>query len=227
MTVVLTLARWSPTEQDLARWAAAEPALAGRTGSELLAVLHDRAVAPDIKDDVLAALLRVARHDVAAVSMLVVSLLPGLRVLANRLGRSAPVDDVWSELLLQFTAHVRRYDLNRRPRRIAANLLLDSFSHTLTWVQRERRWQASRTDLDEASFLRTEDPAASSIVSDALRQGVLTPDDATLLVSTHVGGFALAEGAQLLGLNYEAAKKRRQRAQYALSAWLVSEQLSA
>jgi hypothetical protein len=43
--------------------------------------------------------------------------------------------------------------------------------------------------------------------------GRLSPVDAALIQSTRLGGLSLAGAAELLGLSYEAAKKRRQRAE--------------
>ena len=47
----------------------------------------------------------------------------------------------------------------------------------------------------------------------------LTQVDAALIRATRVAGLTLTDAARLLGLSYEAAKKRRQRAE---AAWVAS-----
>jgi DNA-directed RNA polymerase specialized sigma24 family protein len=65
-----------------------------------------------------------------------------------------------------------------------------------------------------------EEPVAGTSTSepttdrDQLALGArLSALDAALIQSTRLGGLSLADAAELLGLSYEAAKKRRQRAE--------------
>jgi hypothetical protein len=114
----------------LATWRCTEPVLVGYHNFEALReVVHDRA---DLErsDRVLAALVRLAAvtgHDDSNAAWLVVQLLkPGAIHLAARL---APMvgDQATSEQLVfaELTIRVRGYPWQRRPQRIAANLLLD------------------------------------------------------------------------------------------------------
>jgi hypothetical protein len=53
--------------------------------------------------------------------------------------------------------------------------------------------------------------------------GVLNHEDITLIDATRRGGLNLTDAARLLGLGYEAAKKRRQRAEAGWAAWWAPE----
>lgn len=215
MTLCAALESWAPPDGRLATWSLMEPALSDLDFGGLIAELHDRSTANERKNALLAALIRTASGgDEQAVTAVVVCLLPGVKTLARRLVGSAEQAELWSELVMQLVAHVRRYDLHRRPQRIAANLLLDTLSHTLPFVRRERGWQSIRRCLNDVDLSAS--PAYESEpcpVGSAVTDGALSTADGALILATRLGGFELAEMARLLGLSYEAVKKRRQRAE--------------
>lgn len=124
------LERWTPGTATTHRWASAEPSLAGLDFDATLRLLHDRNTPHDRKDDILTALVRLAASDPDAATAVVVCLLPGLKAIARRLHGRCSSGELWGELLTQLLEHVHRYDLERRPRRIAANLLLLLWSCT-------------------------------------------------------------------------------------------------
>ena len=53
--------------------------------------------------------------------------------------------------------------------------------------------------------------------------GVLTLREITLIDATRLRGLPLADTARLLGMNHEAAKKARRRAEIKLAAYWVSD----
>lgn len=57
----------------------------------------------------------------------------------------------------------------------------------------------------------------------ALDAGVLAEHEARLISDTRVDGRTLAEVAYELGLAYEAARKRRQRAEAGWAAWWLQD----
>jgi hypothetical protein len=57
----------------------------------------------------------------------------------------------------------------------------------------------------------------------AVTAGVLTQLDATLVEATRLHGVGLADAAMLTGVSYEAAKKRRRRAELAWLCWWAPE----
>ena len=60
----------------------------------------------------------------------------------------------------------------------------------------------------------------------AVAEGVISAGDAELVAQTRLGGLGLAAAAARAGLGYEAAKKRRQRAEAALAGWLGARRVS-
>jgi hypothetical protein len=60
-------------------------------------------------------------------------------------------------------------------------------------------------------------------VTTAVDAAVLTHQDAHLILDTRVAGGSLQQAAQRHGLGYEAAKKRRQRAEASWVAWWLTD----
>lgn len=161
------LAGWSPSTSTTRAWSIREPALGDLDLPALTAILLDPATSHRRRDDLLGALVRLAPDDADAATAVVVCLLPGLRRMVRRLDAgTVELGELWSELLVQTIVHVRGYDLARRPRRIAANLLLDTMSHTLTYLRRESAWQIRTEPLHAAELL----PAAEPDGGDLLRE---------------------------------------------------------
>jgi hypothetical protein len=53
----------------------------------------------------------------------------------------------------------------------------------------------------------------------AVEAGVLCAEDAVLIRATRLDGVRLCDAARLCGLSYQAAKKRRRRAEVAWATW--------
>src|SRR5439155_24348919 len=114
-----------PLRARMPIWAAKEPALA-RFSDPLALIRFLRAGDGWAeKDRVLAALLRLARSDADAARVLLEALLPGLKRLAERVILGGGNRDALRQLLLASLWGLLRggYPLERRPSRIAANLL--------------------------------------------------------------------------------------------------------
>lgn len=60
-------------------------------------------------------------------------------------------------------------------------------------------------------------------LSKAVAQGVVAPVDAEMIAATRIDRGSLQEVAQMLGLPYSTAKRRRQRAERAVTSWLSQE----
>lgn len=118
------------TAAALARWAHAYPALAGYADLTAVQVATEDRCDKTRSDAILAALARLAARDgdddMLAVRVLLQLLLPGAIRLAQRI-TAVTGDPVEAEtdVLAELTAQIRTYPWRRRPRRIAANLLLD------------------------------------------------------------------------------------------------------
>ena len=124
------------------------------------------------------------------------------------------------------SAQVRRYDHGHRPRRVAPKLVWAATRQLRQARDRNNAWKANTVAL---AGIDTATPAtdptgddggvevrAETTLAMAVRDGALPPSNAALITATHLRGLPLRDAAQLLGLSYEAARKRRQRSQAAL-----------
>jgi DNA-directed RNA polymerase specialized sigma24 family protein len=207
----------------LRRWSQREPQLAEfSTAGELVGSLRRLRGDHDAENAILAALLREARTDPLAARVVLQALLPGLKRLASRLLHSAAErDELWSLLLAHGWERIRSYPLERRPRRIAANLLLDTAHATLATLAAERRSHAQAGVLETTT---TEPVAAADevevVLARAVRAGALSREEAVLILQTRIEGVPLASIAAGGAVAYEALRKRRRRAERRLLLFL-------
>jgi hypothetical protein len=196
---VAALHRWGGVEPDLAGWSDLD---------RLRAAVHDRGE-PARADRLLSALVRLAAvdgHDDRLASRTVLQLLvPG----AVRLARSViPLaGDNSSALGLVFTElaiGIRTYPWQRRPRHVAANLLLDCRQRLTRRHQRNRRETPVGLEVDpHATDTVTEHAEAAVSLRELLawahRRGVLDDFEIRLLVANHVQDIPLTRLAIQLG----------------------------
>lgn len=206
----------------LRRWSEREPALRPFTSAtELLASLRRRRGDNLAEDAVLVALLRQA-DDPLAGRVVLQALLPGLKRLAGRfLFETGEREELWSLLLAHLWAGIRSYPLERRPRKVAANLLLDAAHATLAELARERRLRAQ----PPAMALATEAPAdrreqEEVVLARAVRAAALSRQEAQLILRSRIEGESLAEIAAEEGVGYDALRMRRRRAELRLRLFL-------
>jgi DNA-directed RNA polymerase specialized sigma24 family protein len=207
----------------LRRWSQREPRLAAfSTASELLGSLRRLRGDHDAENAILAALLREARTDPLAARVVLQALLPGLKRLAGRLLHTAAErDELWSLLLAHGWERIRSYPLERRPRRIAANLLLDTAHATLATLAAERSSRAQACELEATPA----EPVAAVdevevVLARAVRAGALSREEAVLILQTRIEGVSLASLAADGQVAYEALRKRRRRAERRLLLFL-------
>jgi hypothetical protein len=203
--------RGAPASAARARWAH-DPVLGsfpdvGAVVEALRSGTLDRAAA----DRVLGALAARAADDEVALRTMLQALLPGLVNVAKRLARGGVDEDLEATVVAEAVERIRGYPLDRRPRAIAANVVLD----VLGVITRER----ARTDDRER---RAALPAAAStldpsvevweLVHDADDEGRLRGGDAELLLSLAVGTDSLRQRAEREGTTYGALSERWRRA---------------
>jgi hypothetical protein len=205
----------------LAEWASCEPVLAGLDAISLRAVLSDDRppVAYDRKDALLAALVRLAATDPDAGLTIVACLVPGLRAMLARHG-GPDREEATAELVAALWHRIARYPLDRRPHRIAANLLLDAL-HDLTHRPTPPTTVPLGHAIDRAAPEQGWSPGL--ILDGARRAGILNHTDTTLIAATRLAGHHLRQVGSNRGLSYHAARKRRQRAERRLAAWWMPE----
>jgi hypothetical protein len=80
---------------------------------------------------------------------------------------------------------------------------------------------------DRAGHYRTDELSGALILATAARAGAICWSDAWLLHATVITGRSVDHAASRLGVGYEMAKKRRQRAGHRWAAWWAPECLES
>jgi hypothetical protein len=210
--------------QRLRGWAAQEPALAGFASPQhLLRQLRGLRGRPRAEDAILAALVRQAGADPLAARVVLQALLPGLKALAGRLLLEASErDSVWSALLAHCWERIRRYPLERRPTRIAANVLLDTLQKTSRELKQQRR---DRDQLGgdvppERVAFAPVDRDVERLLQRAVAAAAISGEEAELILRTRIDSADLHTLAAELGVTYHALNMRRLRAEKRLLLFL-------
>jgi DNA-directed RNA polymerase specialized sigma24 family protein len=219
-----------PSRRTFRWWKTHQPALAGVDDfAALVAELRDPTTTPEREDARIGALVALARSDNDALVALLIVLLPRLRAKVRRYGIGLDTDDAHAEIIAALISQVRRHNLGRRPHRVAPKLV---WYATRQLRQARNRNNAWRTNTVALAGIDTAIPStgptrdgveisAPTTMQIAVRDGILTATDAALITATGLAGLPLRDAAALLGLSYEAARKRRQRAQAALRSYLA------
>jgi hypothetical protein len=197
-------------------------ALAGGARSLGEVERYVRRAGPEHADAVLLALVRraVAGDDLAA-RVLLQLLLPGTRNLARRWWALGDHEERAAAAVTAVYHRIRAYPVERRPGRVAANVLMDA--------ARELRRAVPRLVVvpcpDPAVGAPREDHASShaalelaEVLSDAVDDGVLDRDDAELIARSRIAGHRVADIATHHRLGSRTLWDRRHRAERSLAA---------
>ncbi|MBI2168815.1 MAG: hypothetical protein HYU28_04835 [Actinobacteria bacterium] len=216
-----TLARSPRMERALARWGAEAPELRFPTLTALVASVERRDAAGDVTDRVLAGLARRAPHDRDAARVLLQLLLPGCKALLKRY----QIGDRFERAAVIAAAaidRIRTYPIERRPRKIAANVLLD-VRHSLLATARDAERHVSLHRVGEMDL-----PAVGGVVAPAVevvgllgwavRSGHVDRESARLIALTRLAGVPMADLASEHGESEQTLRKRRLRAEGRLRA---------
>jgi DNA-directed RNA polymerase specialized sigma24 family protein len=219
---------------ELRGWAAQEAALARFDSPDrIVEFLWDKRAAPIEKDGVLLALLRIARTEALAGRVVLQAMLPGLKALArpwlkrDSEGREPPLDreELWQVLFVEMLQRIKTYPLERRPRKVAANLILD-VKHAVR-AERTRARKALNAvpedeplELDEAALRSRPGVDVEGPLRRAVQVKAISAVDAELLLLIEVDGLRLREAAERVGLPYNTARIRIQRARKRLLMFL-------
>jgi hypothetical protein len=213
-----------PLRAALAAWSEQESALTGfETPQQLLRHLRGLRGNRRAEDEILAALLRRARSDPLAGRVVLQALLPGLKALAGRILLDVGErDQLWSALLAHCWERIRRYPLERRPTRIAANTLLDTLQKTTRELKRERRDRerfGNELPAEQAApGLHVRD--VGEVLERAVAAAAITDEEADLILRTRIDGVDLHTRASEIGLAYNSLVVRRLRAEKRLLLFL-------
>lgn len=214
------LKKWGSEDADLAPFSSVEELMAP-TGSA-----RHRA-----GDAALAALVRRAASDDLAARVLLQLLLPGLKDLARRYRWMGEPEEVAAVVVVAAYERIRTYPIERRPVRIAANVVEDTRQHLWRRAKREERtWGTPSEDgwatpfvagtLDEES----DDCQAGTpeglpeLLEWALAEGHLRADAVELLLLTRAHEVPIAELCQRSGESPQTVRRRRLRAENRLRA---------
>lgn len=183
-----------------------------------------------VADDALAALARRAATDQVAARTLLHALRPGLRSLGRRLALGSSDDVIDHEIVAYAWELIRTYPYLRRPRKIAANVLLDTRKRYLRQHRADEKALAELRDAgaenaevapsaeeeaeaDELASLRR----AHALLAGAVGRGAITPVSASVVWRTRVQQFDDTEVADELGVGVRTMQRRRQRAERQLA----------
>jgi hypothetical protein len=195
---------------SLTRWALSYPALAGYADLAAVRAATEDRTDKARSDAILAALVRLAARDggddATATRVLLQLLLSGAVRLVQRI-TAVTGDPVEAEadVLAELTALIRTYPWRRRPRRIAANLLLDCQQHLSRAARRGRGdVPVGLTPIEDGPDLSAGQEADERVeVIDlflwAQRHGVLTAEEALLLAAHRVDEIPVRQLTTRLG----------------------------
>lgn len=203
-------------------WRAREPALARFADAAALLRFMRGPGSHVEKDAVLCALLTWAKDEPIGARVALEAIRPGLLNLSARITRDPREhEELRSTLLLAIWEGIRSYPLTRRPRRVAANLLLDTMHRTLVELGRESAWLSMRS-LDSLDSRASEEVNADvdALLAHAVRAGAISAQEADAILSSRIDGVELADLARSAGVSYNTMKVRRQRAERRLLLFL-------
>jgi hypothetical protein len=210
-----------------------DPALTRhRTLADLVAAT-ERRTEPGASDQILAALARRATSspaDELAARTLLQMLLPGAKALARRLPWLGDSTERAAAVIACLYEQIRTYPFQRRPARVAANLLCDTRQRLLRTTF-TRRAGAGRPRPLEVSLEHLADQGALpepsavepspgeellTLLTWAVHCGHLTRAQARLIGQSRIAGSSCEELGVGAGLGAHSLRRRRQRAERAL-----------
>ena len=206
------------------------------TWAEVIAFMRAGTSKDPLKDEVLRPVFRAHREnrDPRWRTILLEIFWPGLLVRSGKerhLDKDDP-DELWQTIVCTFLRVIDRLDVNRRPERLVQKVMNDTI-HDLRYEYRRRRNRAYREEATEPERIewlaggvdgigfeilcrREAVEQEISRLREHLDAGRISNANYLLLVATRVHGMSVPDYARDAGLDYEVAKKRRQRAEAAI-----------
>jgi hypothetical protein len=179
------------------------------------------ASAPEADRVLLALVNRAVVGDDLAARVLLQLLLPGTRSLARRWWALGDHDERAAAAVMAVYHRIRTYPVERRPARVAANILMDAAQELRRAVPKIHTTPTPYCTTTETSHddTVTLHPAVelAQVLADAVTDGILEPGDAELIAHTRIAGHRVADIAQHRGLRPRTLWDRRQRAEHTLT----------
>ena len=222
MNLETTLERTTPSSAQWVAWTQQEPALADLAYQDMRGQLRTAGAAR--KDELLGAVVCLVQHDPGAFGVLAACMLPALR---HRVALHAPSlhrQDALAVVVAGLYEAAIRYDVELHPRYVAEKLLALPTRRLRRAVAVDRRWNVrARHAADGVSHAAGPELSLRGLMAAAVNAGVLAEHEARLILATRVDGRTVPEVADELGLSYEAARKRRRRAEARWAAWWLQD----
>jgi hypothetical protein len=212
-----TLERTTPTRAQWDVWTRQAPALAYLAYHDLRWEL--RTASQTRKDKLLGALVRLVQADTGSFGVLAACLLPGLRQRVARYAPSLDRQEALAVVMAGLFEIATRYDVEAHPRFVAEKLLALPTRRLRRAVAVNRAWDVHVRNSDVVHHAAAPDLSPDALLGSAVEVGVLSEQEARLIFDTRIAGHSLPHVARRLGLPYEAAKKRRRRAESRWAAW--------
>lgn len=214
-------------DRALAHWRDAEESLHEfRRVRELLDLLEDQGADPERQSAVLLALLRLAPTDELAARLVLQRFVPALRSIA---GWKQPLRQTdWSAMIVSAAYEViATYPVERRPRRVAGNIVWDVRKRMYATLREHRRCMTELAVGEPQEDTRvTPDIAERHEAADLLRWVAgrcrVPRDVARLIVLTRVSGFEVEELADRRAVPSARLRQRRWRCEQRMREALAS-----
>jgi len=176
---------------------------------------------PAESDRILLALLRRASADDLAARTVLQALMPGFKALMVTYQLSGTPEDVVTAVIEAAFERIRRYPCDRRPGRVAANLLNDTRQMLWRNGRRERRLRIVTEPLTDRMHEGLADGHETGsateelvdLVCHAVRDAQLPPQGARLILLTRVLDVTVKELADETGSKAQTIRKRRRKAE--------------
>jgi len=179
-----------------------------------------RAADAPTADAVLAALAaRAAGGDYLAARVLLQLLLPGVRRLARTWWALGDAEERAAAAVAAVYERIVRYPIARRPRRIAANILMDAGQDLRRSLARRPAPQDPLPTGLEAAEATSTHPGIelAETLADAVGEGLVSSSDAQLIAASRIVGTPLREIALRTGAKLRTLQWRRRRAETVLA----------
>lgn len=214
-------ARSRRSRRAVARWKAQEPVLGSVADLDAIIGRIGSSNRPD-QDAIFAALLRLGHDDPLAWRAVLHALMPGLVCVARRfLPGRRQADEVAATVAACAWDRIACYPLDRRPRSIAANIVLDTRQLASARLFRHIDKEVPTAELTEyRATSPVSDPSMALVrlLDHAVKRQVVSADDARLVALTRITDVPVEELATEQGVLPHSLRRRRLRIEAALSA---------
>jgi hypothetical protein len=209
-----TLAARRHTQLEYQHWQDQSPLLKRIPDLTVLIATIQRRGHPKQSDRLLAELAKRSPTSDLAARTLLQALTPALHSLVVAHQHIDNYDDVVSSAVTAMWERIRTYPIERRPRYIATNIVLDTRRH----LRRLSPPRPAEFQLDDVSLPYATDDAVTNFIDaiDAANR-VLSSDAVALLLRTRHAEARVSDIARACGQNANAIRERRRRAETRLA----------